>query len=206
MPSCGSSSPVVVDDLHLDAEQARAPASPARRAARSRSQPSCLRQQRCRRVPSGRHLGHAPGVDHVRAEARLEALDHRARRGRAADHDVAQREVALADRPCSRPRAGTASARPSARPARASRARRASARRRSCRRAPGRASPASRRTSRAAYGMPHALTWNIGTTSSTDSPRREPRPSPVQRRRTSAAPSSGASTARPSGLPVVPDV
>ena len=75
---------VVVDDLHLDAEEYPslldlAVAEPLRRLVPGAVGGAVDGAER-------RHLGHAPGMAHLDAVAREEGLDHRPRRGRAADH------------------------------------------------------------------------------------------------------------------------
>ena len=96
-----------------------------------------------------------------------EGVDHRRRAGRAADHRALERA-----RSCSlfgfmwsssiSQTVGTPAAKRHLLGSR-------SARRPTCRRAPGRGTPAWRRPSPREYGMPQALTWNIGTTGSTES-------------------------------------
>ena len=81
---------VVVDDLHVDAEDGAALLLEQALLLLVRRARSVLGLQRAQRAER-RHLGHAPGVDAPRRRTRPAACDHRRRAGRAADHRALER-------------------------------------------------------------------------------------------------------------------
>ena len=188
---------VVVDDLHVDAEDRAALLVLQIACAPRRGSSRCFALQRAQRAERA-HLGHAPGVQHLARRSRSWKV--RIIAGGQAEPPMTVRFSVreLAGRSPSCGRAGPA--RPSAR-------RRACVTllgfeqlvRLTCRPGAGRGTPASRPIMRAAYGRPQALTWNIGTTGRIDVARRAGSARRAAPRRRRAAASSGGCRARPSG-------
>ena len=152
---------VVVDDLHVDAVHRAALLRLQRHALARRPGSQCLAFS----VHSGAqraHLGHAPGVQHLRRRSRPgsvriiaggQAEPPMTVRLHGAELQVVGFDVGQQALPDGR-HAG--------RQGHASRLR--TVRAATCRPAPGPGTPAWRRPCTPTYGRPQALTWNIGTT------------------------------------------